>query len=242
MSRVEHLCLWLLPTLFLTTATVFYFSGVPALVSIVCPTGNREWGILENVQLLTLVGILVLAVQGLRTKPTRPERIAYGLLAIFTVWVFLEEIDYGAHFVQLFTGEKRSYLEELTGVYNLHHQGITDKIYKRSSYIVMAVLFLLAPVWHGRFRHPLLVYLTPSPRIAVVAVLSIVSDLTPRLIVGLGILPDAGLGKNIGEFSEVMVYYTFLVYVFELVHHRSWGTTPTVASGGTHTTSDVLRG
>jgi len=220
MSRAEHLAYWIVPSLFFALALAFYFSGIPWMSGIVCPAQNREWGLLENTQLLILLGILWLCLRRFLSATRGVERGFLALVAMFTAFVFLEEIDYGAHFAQLFTGQRVSALEELTGIYNLHHQGITDKLYKRSAYGLMAVLFLVAP--HvARFRRPLLAHLVPAPRIAIVALVALLSDLVPRAIIALELRPDAGLGRNIGEFSEVMVYWVFLVYLVQVLG-RPW--------------------
>ena len=67
---------------------------------------------------------------------------------------------------------------------------------------------------------PLLQYLAPKKLIIGTAIITILSDLIPRLTVVLNIREDGGLGTNIGEFSEVMVYYIFALYVYELVFVR----------------------
>lgn len=55
-------------------------------------------------------------------------------------------MDYGTHFVQLIKGgEKHSYLKDLTGFSNIHNQNDNAKYYKRAVYIVMLLIFVIAP-------------------------------------------------------------------------------------------------
>lgn len=222
MSMREHLYYWMLPILVLGILMVFYFSGVPQLVEIVCPTENWEWGILENIQLLIILGIFSLSVYSAMTKQAALQKVGFGFIAFFALFVFLEEIDYGAHFNQLLYGEKRSLLRDLTGVGNIHNQGNNARIFKRSVYGIMALLFVISPFLNSRKLHPIIQYLIPKPRIVIVAILAIVSDLVPRLLVDLEIFEDGGLGTNIGEFSEVMVYTIFLIYLIQIVFYKKW--------------------
>jgi len=83
--------------------------------------------------------------------------------------------------------------------------------------LVMLLIFVIAPFLKSKIENPYIQYLIPKPRIVIVALLAIVADLVPRLIVTLGILEDGGLGVNIGEFSEIMVYYIFLIYLIQLI-------------------------
>jgi len=226
MGRREHLWCWVLPSLFTAVALVFYFSGLRPLVQIVCPEENREWGLLENTQLLILVAIGTVALRALRRARLRAWRWGLVLVAAFALLVCLEEMDYGAHFVQLVSGRRESYLDKAIGVYNLHHQGASDKIIKRSAYGIMLLGFVIAPFLSRRLRSPWLLDLVPRPRLVITTAVALLSDLIPRSLVGFGILPDGGLGKNIGEFSEVLVYYVFLLYLLDVTRAGRRAFTP----------------
>ena len=220
MSTKEHLWYWIIPTVVLGTLMAFYFSGIPVLVEFVCPSTNWEWGILENMQLAIILGILGLAVYGFFKKENRLLEVGFGFLALFTLWVFLEEIDYGAHFRELFFGTRESYLRDLTGIKNLHNLNDGAKYWKRAVYIIMAVGFVIAPFFKDKINHSLLSFLIPKPKILIVAILSIAVDLVPRLLVKFQIFEDGGLGTNIGEFSEVVVYQIFLIYLYQLIFEK----------------------
>lgn len=218
MSRKEHIYYWILPLLVIGVCVLFYFSGNPTLVAIVCPPLNWEWGILENLQLAILIGIFIVSTRTAFQKKDRILKLGFGLIAVFSVFVFLEEIDYGTHFYQLIKGHERSGIDY--HVKSLHNYGSNAKIIKRSVYLIMALIFVMAPFLKSSLKNPYLKFLLPSPRIILVAILTIASDLVPRLIVTLEIRSDGGLGVNIGEFSEVMVYYIFLLYVIQLAKSK----------------------
>ena len=67
-------------------------------------------------------------------------------------------------------------------------------------------------------------YLIPQPRIFVVAVLTICCDLIARLLAVLNDIDLTELTLDIGEFSEIMVYYVFLLYLWQLIFHKQWQT------------------
>lgn len=181
----------------------------------IAPPGNREWGILENLQLLILMCIFGLVFFAARKNTLKIFKWGYGLLAVFTLFIILEEMDYGTHFYQLWEGlpeEESSY-----DVKSLHNLGNNAKLFKRSIYVLMGALFVISPFLKEKVKHPFLRYLIPKPRILLVAVLAIISDLVPRLIIHYDIREDGGLGINIGEFSEIMVYYIFMIYLIHLI-------------------------
>jgi hypothetical protein len=54
------------------------------------------------------------------------------------------------------------------------------------------------------------------------AIITIFSYLVPRLLVDLNILKDGGFGVNIGEFSEIMIYYIFFLYLYEIIFRKTY--------------------
>ena len=82
----------------------------------------------------------------------------------------------------------------------------------------MALIFVTLPLFYYVDKQPdWLRYFIPHPKIIILALLTILVDIAPRLLISSGLVEDGGLGVNIGEFSEVMVYYIFLVYLHQLV-------------------------
>lgn len=223
MSRREHFWYWAFPIALLTLLMIFFFSGIPVLVEIVNPELNREWGLLENIQLVIVVIIFGVAAYAFAWKKPTLQKIGFALISIFAVFVFLEEIDYGAHLAQYLTGEKKSQLAQISGVYNIHNYGdYTAKIFKRSVYLVMLLLFIVAPFMRSKFNNRIISYLVPLPRIAIVAVITIGCEVIARGLVPLRNLKLEELTMDIGEFSEILVYYVFLIYVWQLVFQKEW--------------------
>ena len=216
----QYFTYWILPLLVIIPLMIMYFSGVHWLVEIVCPSINWEFGALENIQLLILLLIFGISAIGIKRKRWSLEKIAFGFLTLFSIFVFLEEIDYGAHYLQYFKGHKDTVVYKLTGSRNLHNEGNNAKIFKRSVYGIMALAFLIAPLFKGKLKSPLLEYLVPKKMIILTAVTAIFVDLIPRFLIISGFCKDGGLGVNIGEFSEIMVYYIFFLYLREIVFEK----------------------
>jgi hypothetical protein len=212
---------WYLPMIVLVPSILFYFSGVRWMVEIICPSANREYGLIENLQLLIILYMAIISAIAVKKKDVLFEKIGFGLLSLFALFVLFEEMDWGAHFAEAISGKRSSFFSDLTGVTNIHNQDDNAKWFKRPVYLLMASLFIIFPLLRHRFVNPFLQYLTPKRMIIGTVIIAILSDLIPRLTVNLNIRPDAGFANNIGEFSEVMVYYTFALYLHELIFEKS---------------------
>ena len=223
MRLKDHVLLWVGPFSILLFALGLYFSGDPGLAGLVAPAENWEWGIIENLQAILVLLMFSLAVKGAIRANDLLIRTGFIFLIIFSAFVFVEEIDYGAHYRHFFTGQKESYLDSLTGTYNLHNQGNNAKLFKRPVYGLICLIFLVTP-YIGRLRSgnilrrlvernryfPLVI---PMPRMALLVAVLVFADLVPRAIVFSGLRADGGFGVNIGEFSELIMYYLFFRYL-----------------------------
>lgn len=216
MSLREHLYYWIIPLFVLAICFLFYFSENPQLVSIICPPKNREWGLLENLQLVIISLIFIRSLRTSRKVGNSIVKWGFRAIAVLALFVFLEETDYGAHFGQLIMGNEDSEATRILSFKNVHNLGNNAKIFKRSVYLIMAMTFVIAPFLKPILKNKYVNYILPYPRIIIIALLTIVSELVPRLTVYYNLREDGGLGVNIGEFSEIMVYYIFLIYIIQL--------------------------
>ena len=85
----------------------------------------------------------------------------------------------------------------------------------------MGLIFVLAPFVIHKIKNPILRYLTPSKWFVITAIITVFSYVVPRLLVDLNIFEDGGFGWNIGEFSEIMVYYIFFLYLYEIIFEKN---------------------
>ncbi len=218
----DYFWYFIFPGLLLAISMVFYFSGNPRLVEFVCPAQNPEWGAIENLQLIFILGIIIVSGYGAFKKSSLIQQIGFLLVALFSIFIFLEEVDYGKHWADYFYGVKRSLLYDVAGVTNIHNQGNNAKIFKRSVYGLMVIIFFVAPFLKNKIKNKYITYFIPEPKIILTLSLIVIADLLPRFFVRFGIFADAGFGNNIGEFSEIIFYYIFLLYVIQLVFEHKW--------------------
>ena len=57
----------------------------------------REFGLLENAQHLLLLASFVVLLAGARRATERLQRAGFVVAAAMTLFIFLEEVDYGVH-------------------------------------------------------------------------------------------------------------------------------------------------
>lgn len=219
-QAVNNLKYWIIPLLVLVPLMIMYFSNVKWAQELVCPSVNWELGIVENLQILLLIMMLIISVIAVFRKKNTIEKILFSFLSVFALFVLLEEIDYGAHFLRYFKGRSDTFFVDMTGKANVHNLGNNARIFKRSIYPLMLLLFIITPIYVHKFKNPVFKYLIPNKWFVVTAVITILSYAVPRLLVDFNILEDGGFGVNIGEFSEIMVYYIFFLYLFEIIFEK----------------------
>lgn len=82
MSLKEHLWYWIIPLISLSIFMLMYFSNIPQIVAIICPPANWEWGVLENLQLLVLIGILVISVKAVAKRRELILKFGFGFISV----------------------------------------------------------------------------------------------------------------------------------------------------------------
>ncbi|MCP4642031.1 MAG: hypothetical protein GY851_16430 [bacterium] len=235
-----------------------YFSGDIVLQRLVSPKlpplppdSWREFGILENLEHLILLGMFVVSCIGVVRKQNRIERYGFALLAAFTMFVFLEEIDYGTHVLAFlrcpvsfqwflpvaeWPRELISQIDLVAEPVNIHNQAGLTKIMKNLADLSVFGLFLVTPFVAGRVRNTWVRYLAPE-KYAVLTVIAIVilRCLTHALgdreeaavkaaqIAGNTARELGSISSNLSEFRELNVYYLFLVYLAGIVFLRTRG-------------------
>ena len=107
----KHFVYWILPLLIMLPCIYIYFFNPFGLSWLIAPVINREFGVIENLQLALLAGIFLFAVKGFRRKKLKAEKYAYMLLGTAAVFCFLEEIDYGLHYYEYLAGITKEEVE-----------------------------------------------------------------------------------------------------------------------------------
>ena len=212
----RHLIYWVIPLLAVLAMELVYFSELD-IRDWIAPYPQREFGILENLQNLLIIGIIAVAVAAIKHKELFAEKAAFAFITLFGVLVFLEEVDYGLHWYEWW---KDIPPPEQVETRNLHNRGSLNRFIKLGVESLMVIWFAIMPLLSSRIKHPVIKYLLPSQ-------LSVLTLLSAWAVTRLAFyLYDAGMPSNIAlkgnyaEFTEVFTYYLFLVYLYEIVFRR----------------------
>jgi len=210
----RHYYYWLGPTMVVGLMVYMYFSGIEWMQSLVAPRKNREFGLLENLQNVILILAAVVAAQGIRRKTLALEKIAFFIVILGSIFLLLEEIDYGHHYLELLRGEKF-----MTDFRNFHNRSAYLSIIYPIVFCIIVLFFCIYPIAARRSCNPWVRYLAPELH-SIGTVFSMFT--VPQIayfIHAQGVPHNMTMG-SMTEFSEVFVYYIFFVYFFELVYKR----------------------
>lgn len=203
-----------------------YFSGVAGLQQIVAPTIDwllrnswREFGLLEQLQNLFLLGVIAILFLGIFTKNSLLDKTCMLGGSMVFVFLLLEEIDYGIHFYEFFKGENSGI--RIRNWHNQENDGEQNvKRFKQIMDTLMFLLFILLPLLKNKIPIQFLKNIAPSRWFILGFVLVIgyanlahfLDDRGQATINGL----EGNLSGNISEFRELSNYYFFLIYALQL--------------------------
>ena len=225
MARKKIIIYFIAPLAVSLVLIGMYFSGVQSLQRIITPhmpdlhpNSAREFGLLENLQNVLLLAMCAMAFMGVRRQTWRLGKAAMAFLGVFSVFILLEEIDYGLHFYEWIMNVPAG---EHVQDRNLHNFGKRTNRIKQLVDICMVLFFVVMPFALAKTRKPLVRYLTPD-RFSVLTIMcmllvrTLAHELNDR---GFGV--GGGIVKNISEFRELITYYLFTLYVFEIAIRRT---------------------
>jgi len=200
--RTRVLLYVILPLVLVGGLVLLYHSSWRGLVA---PDGNKELGLLENPQNVALLGVLGVAIAGVRRKEARWERILLLVVAGGTLFMLLEETDYGFQWVG-------------TRPVNVHQVGLIETSLEHTARFGGLVFFGGFAILFAESRRPLLRYLAPD-RWAVATILLVTAcwEVAIRLPETEGSLAGHEL-----EYAELGVYYLVLLYTSDMVFRRTW--------------------
>ena len=183
---------------------IAYYSGVGWLRQVVAPDSGKEFGLLENLQNALLAAITVIAVLGIRRKGLRWERISLAILFAGSLFMLLEETDYGFQYT------------DATPV-NLHDLGSVELTLEHAARFGGLIFFGGFAILFAGSPNRLLRYLAPD-RFAVLTILLVTScwEMAIRLPAG-----DGSLTGHELEFAELGIYYIVFLYAYDMVFRRT---------------------
>ncbi len=198
-----------------------YFSGIGWLQAIVSPPINREYGLLENLQLLLLLGIALAAAYGVIIKKHRTEKWIMAVILAGSIFMFLEEADYGLHYFYLLTGNPLDDSQAKIFI-NLHNIGEASPKFKLVGDLTLIVFFIIFPLLFARSRNSFLRYLTPNRLFILNIILMFIVSRVAHYLEDGGIGGIGSLHGRISEFRELLTYYAFAIYFYGLIFRRNY--------------------
>ena len=204
-----------------------YASGDSVLMNLVASQRlGREFGLLEGAQALLLLACLATLVAGMLRARDRAARIILAGIAASTLFLLLEELDYGVTYYRWLAGAQRP------DGWSLHRSLHTTGLFKSVMDVLVFVGFIVVPLALRRPRAAWLRFLRPSDwYVATVCTMFCLSKLAHHLIDPMDM--RHALRGNVGEFRELVLYYLFLSYAWDLLV-RVRGDGAAVAETGVH--------
>ena len=225
MSWKKLLVYFVAPLTVTLTLVVMYFSGVETLQQIVAPrirglspTSSREFGLLENVQNLILLAMIAVCVWGAIRRKVAIERVALAGVALFGVFVFLEEIDYGLHWYEYAMDVPYT---ETKKVRNWHNQGDRTDMTKQAVDIAMVLFFVVAPFALMRVKTPIVRFFTADRYSALTLRAAFIGRTVAYTLEERGMGERGVIHQNLSEFRELITYYVFFLYLVEIAIGRT---------------------
>jgi hypothetical protein len=213
----RHVAYWIAPNAVVGGLGLMYFFGSRWMQEFVAPARNREFGALENIQNLILIAVIVVAGAGMARKRTQIERVFLGLTVALAMFILLEEIDYGWHYVELWRGAPAP-----SGTFrNLHNIGKAHHYIHDFMMAATVPLFGLFALIGGRTHVAVVRYLSPHP-LSVATLASMVVAGQAAQLLNRMVTTNRSLKGNLSEFEEVYLYYVLFLYICELVFFRSY--------------------
>lgn len=223
MSFRKHLIYWIIPSIVLLACILTFYLNWLGLSDVIAPPINREFGIVENIQNILLILIFFIALKGFRARKTKIEKYSYAIIMAITVFMFLEEIDYGLHYYDHLTGR-----EEITKlivfdseVRNIHNNAkLILNVMKMAAYVVVCFFFVVLPLLPEKLKNKSrwLDFLSPSKFIITSAISMLLLNQVALYFYKRYEYANHSLDANVSEFEETMIYYIILLYLVELLN------------------------
>ena len=206
---------------------LLYFSGIQSLQQIVIPYvegiyGNsmREFGLLENLQNVVLLVMFVICLKGMRIQLGKLWKVALSGLACFTLLVLLEEIDYGLHYYEYVMGIEAKDAAESRNLHNVRDRTSTIK---QLVDLAMLIFFVIMPFALRKSEQPLVKHFLADRYSVITLLVGLIVSEVAHSLNDIGMSFQGIDNHNTSEFRELVTYYLCLLYYFEVIVKRRWG-------------------
>ena len=192
-----------------------YFSGVPWLQNLASPAHQREFGLIENLQNLSILGMIILCIHSAASEKTFRWRGLWIVASVLAIGVLMEEIDWGNHYYTALTGNSMTEAEN----FNIHNQSSLTDWLKRGVDITFLLGFVILPLFANRFPPGIRLFL-PVAYSALPLLVGFGVSQAAHAMEHAGWPNNQSLHKNISEFREMFTYWVVLLYLWEVSRRR----------------------
>jgi hypothetical protein len=214
----DHFLYWGFPIILSLLLMICYFRGPNWLQELAASSYNREFGLVENAQNAILLCTIYLAFRLLKISDYKWPKIFYLLIFFAVVFTFLEEIDYGFHYI--------NYLNDADarqrGInHNIHNLPDVNNQIRLIFYILIAIFVIILPYISSSRLPSLLVHFVADIRLQLTVLAFLVISKMAGIFNDLSHYTNLALDGNISEFEELPLYYLLMVYVYKL-YKQEW--------------------
>jgi len=214
MTWKEHLVYWVLPIVISWILAIMYFMGPLWMQNLTAHSYNREFGILENLENILLLGVIIISFILLKNAPNLTLKSIYLLCLGASVFMLLEEIDYGFHLYNYYKG---IHPQEDTVIRNIHNQGKnTIKILMWTGYAIILLFILVMPHVNKKKLPAWLVDFVPSIKLHFTVLSLPFISRFPHILNSMNFETNMSLYHNLSEFEEFAIYYIFFLFFYEM--------------------------
>jgi len=214
MTWKEHLVYWILPIVISWVLALMYFSGPLWIQNLTAHSYNREFGILENLENILLIGVIIFSFILLKNAGNLTLKIIYLLGLVASAFMLLEEIDYGFHYWNFFKGIRP---QDDPVIHNIHNQGKnTIKILMWTGYAIILLFIVVMPHINKKKLPEWLVNFVPSIKLHFTVLSLPFISRFPHILNNMNFETNMSLYHNLSEFEEFAIYYIFFLFFYEL--------------------------
>jgi hypothetical protein len=213
MEWQHHLLYWGYPLILSFILMMFYFQGQNWMQELAASSYNREFGLVENTQNVLLIFTSYMAFRLLRIRNSGWLKLAYVLIFLTALFVFLEEIDYGQHYINYINNPDADQNRINPNIHNIPNVNNQLRLF---FYCLIAIFIIILPYFSSSTLPSLLMHFVPDIRLQLTILAFLVISKMAGIFNNLSHFTNMALNGNISEFEELPLYYLFLVYVYEL--------------------------
>jgi hypothetical protein len=213
MKLREHFIYWILPIIVSWILTILYFAGNATMQAIVAHPFSRELGLLEHLENFLLIGVIIIATILFRRSSGPILKFIWITAIAGFLFLFLEEIDYGFHYINYYRGIRPGQDAVVRNLHNREHSTISRLMW--ICYGLLAFILVVAQIPRSKLPG-WMKNLQPSLKLQFTLLSIPLISRFPFVLNNMNFTPNGALHENLSEFEELVIYYIFFLYFCEL--------------------------